>query len=52
LARVEEQKGLPTLIEATLHALAEADMLREETAPTAGRTATVWRVNPMLWRAS
>jgi hypothetical protein len=39
-------------VKAALHALAEADVVREEAAPTAGRTATVWRVNPMLWRAS
>jgi len=39
-------------IKVALHALAEANIVREETAPTAGRTATVWRVNPRLWRAS
>jgi Protein of unknown function (DUF3987)/Primase C terminal 2 (PriCT-2) len=36
-------------IKAALGVLVEADVLREEQAPTAGRTATRWRVNPRLW---
>jgi hypothetical protein len=39
-------------IKAALGVLAEADVLREEKAPTPGRTASVWRVNPKLWPAS
>jgi hypothetical protein len=38
-------------IKAALGVLAEADVLREEKAPTPGRTASVWRVNPKLWPA-
>jgi hypothetical protein len=39
-------------IKAALGVLAEADVLREEKAPTQGRTASVWQVNPKLWAAS
>jgi putative DNA primase/helicase len=36
-------------VKAALGVLVEADVLREEKSPTAGRKATVWRVNPRLW---
>jgi hypothetical protein len=39
-------------IKAALGVLAEADVVREEKAPTPGRTASVWHVNPKLRPAS